>query len=438
MFDVGVIHADAPTRERLTAIVGEMGYRARSAATPSSLSAAPCRVIVAGMPANPDAVRDSLHELSVTWPAARLIAVGPSADIALATDAVRSGAYDYLPEPVEPHRLESVLRTLLSTVEPPAATQAGEDGIFVDPVTCALLAKADRAAAVDSTVLITGETGTGKEVLARRIQRTSPNRRKFVPVNCGSLPASLIEAELFGHRRGAFTGAVADAKGLIEEADGGVLFLDEIGEMPLSLQVSLLRFLDTGEIRAVGGTRVRHVNVRVLAATNRCLEDEVHERRFREDLFFRLSVVRLHAPPLRERRGDILPLLHYHLRRGAAKVGLPPPAIADDAVAALMRYRWPGNIRELQNTLEHAIVQQTGGVITIDDLPPALACSESVASSPRPNAAEELAAALQAHDGNQRRTAAALGISRTTLWRRLRQLNMARAGLESRLDDESA
>ena len=240
------------------------------------------------------------------------------------------------------------------------------------------------------------------------------NRRrhgKFVPVNCGSLPEALVETELFGYKRGAFTGAGVSSKGLIEEAEGGVLFLDEIGDMPLPMQGRLLRFLDSGEIRAVGDTCLRFVDVRVVAATNRDLRTEIREKRFREDLFFRLSVVSLFLPPLRDRRGDLPALVEYHARRAAMRLGVPLKQVSDEAMAVLVAYHWPGNVRELQNALEEALVQECPGFITARDLPPHLTggapAAWSRAESDHGDHRRELLTVLRHHNGNHAEAASA-------------------------------
>jgi DNA-binding NtrC family response regulator len=373
----------------------------------------------------------SVRHAKTEWPMAEVVIIGDSTDLSDAVDAIRQGACDY----VISNDLAKVGEAVRSAVEkrftrddhPRVQMEVSDDAIAVDPATCAVFQRADRAAAVNSTVLITGESGTGKEVLARRIHRNSYRRRaKFVPVNCGSIPETLIETELFGYRKGAFTGAVTNTRGLIEEAEGGVLFLDEIGDMPLSMQVRLLRFLDSGEVRAVGGCSVRHLNVRVIAATNRSLEAEIQQKRFREDLFFRLSVIQLHLPPLRERRADLPALIHYHARRAATRLGMPTPKIAREAMAILVQYHWPGNIRQLQNALEQSLVQAAQGVITPHELPAAVLrgkgfAATAVFESELPTEQDRLETTLRRHNGNHTEAAAELGISRTTLWRRLRQ-----------------
>jgi DNA-binding NtrC family response regulator len=375
----------------------------------------------------PQAVRQAKAE----WPMAEVVVIGDSTDLSDAVDAIRQGACDYVVSNDFARVGEAVRsaaeKRVMRDDHPRVPMDVSDDAIAVDPATRAVFQRADRAAGVNSTVLITGESGTGKEVLARRIHRNSCRRRaKFVPVNCGSIPETLIETELFGYRKGAFTGAVSNTRGLVEEAEGGVLFLDEIGDMPLSMQVRLLRFLDSGEVRAVGGSSVRHLNVRVIAATNRSLEAEISQKRFREDLFFRLSVIQLHLPPLRERRADLPALIQYHARRAATRLGLPTPKIAREAMAILVQYHWPGNIRQLQNALEQSLVQAVQGVITAHELPAAVVRGKGFATAATfecelPTEHDRLATTLRRHNGNHTEAAAELGISRTTLWRRLRQ-----------------
>lgn len=226
-----------------------------------------------------------------------------------------------------------------------------------------------QVAPTDITVLITGESGVGKEIVARAIHHASPRgQKRMVTVNCGAIPEGLIESELFGHKKGAFTDAVADKKGLFEEADGGTVFLDEIGEMPLATQVKILRALESGELMRVGLTEPRRVDVRVIAATNQDLEQEVRTRRFREDLFFRLRSVNIRIPPLRNRREDIPLLFHKFAEEFCAKNAITFEGISDQAMSLLMEYPWPGNVRELRNTVESMIVLERGKRLEIEDV----------------------------------------------------------------------
>jgi two-component system response regulator GlrR len=225
------------------------------------------------------------------------------------------------------------------------------------PAVRELLAKLDRLAPVDAPVLITGESGTGKELVARALHYSGPRADSpFVAVNCAAIPESLFESELFGHMRGAFTGAVASRPGVFEAAHGGTLFLDELGEMPLSMQPKLLRVVETGQVTRVGSTETRQINFRLLTATNRSLEAEVKAGRFREDLFYRVRVFSFQIPPLRDRPEDVAPLVSHHLAHLAARDRRPPPVISKPALEKLLRHRWPGNVRELVNVLERAMV----------------------------------------------------------------------------------
>jgi DNA-binding NtrC family response regulator len=281
------------------------------------------------------------------------------------------------------------------------------------------------ACASDAPVLVTGETGTGKELVARAVHRHGPRSdRPFVPVNCGAIPEGLLESELFGHLRGSFTGAVADKRGLFEEARGGTIFLDEIGEMSPALQVRLLRTLELGEVRPVGSARTLNVDVRVIAATHRDLERAAREGTFRQDLFYRLHVFSIRVPPLRERREDV-PLLAAHFLAAFASRGRGAAALTPAALAALAAHDWPGNVRELENTLERLAVEARGGTIDLADLPPALrerkAPLEEPLFSGLPSLEEMekryLRHVLSALRGNRSRAAEVLGIDRRTLYR---------------------
>jgi len=286
-----------------------------------------------------------------------------------------------------------------------------------------------RVAAVDATVLITGETGVGKERVARLIHEASARAGgPFVAVNCGAVPEALLESELFGHARGAFTGATHDRPGLFEAAHQGTLFLDEIGEMPLSMQVKLLRALQSREVRRVGENQVRPFDARLVAATNRELGAEIRAGRFREDLYYRLRVVEVQVPPLRERPEDILPLARVLLSGAAERMKRRVTGLSARAADRLLQHQWPGNVRELENSIERAVALAAGSSVEVGDLPQEVrsAAPGPVARTGRVRTLEDVErahvlAALEQLGGNQRRTAAALGIGEATLYRKLRR-----------------
>ena len=299
-----------------------------------------------------------------------------------AISAMQRGAYDFIPKPFRADQVQLVVRKAMEreglrrSVER-LATEVAElrgDGEIAGR-SAALrdaIALARRVARHPSTVLVTGESGTGKEVIARLIHRSSPRQAApFIAVNCGAIPEALLESELFGHARGAFTGATAERIGLFEEASGGTLFLDEIGELPVLLQVKLLRALQEGEVRRVGDNVARPVDVRIIAATARELEAEVSAGRFRADLFYRLNVVRLQLPPLRERGDDVIDLARHFIARFNERLGLAVEGLSPGASRALMTHSWPGNVRELENAIERAMVLTDGKLIEAAHLPAA-------------------------------------------------------------------
>jgi two-component system NtrC family response regulator len=306
-----------------------------------------------------------------------------------------------------------------------------------------VLEMASRVAEHDSTVLINGETGTGKELLARAVHHNSRRRNQpFVTVNCAAIPRDLVEAELFGYARGAFTGAVANKPGRIETADGGTLFLDEIGELPLESQVKLLRLIQHGEIERVGATGAKTINVRIVAATNRNLSAMVEDGTFREDLFYRLAVVPLYLPPLRERKQDIPELVEHLFRHAKERHGMESIRMAPNLAARFMNYRWPGNIRQLENVVERMLVLSNGVQITEDDLPDELRES----SGPQQKSTlllelpeegisleaverELLLRALEKFEGNQSQAARYLDISRRTLIYRMEKYGLRQEDL---------
>ncbi len=364
--------------------------------------------------------------------------------------AVRMGAYDFLPKPVSLFEISSVLQRIgekkalqNKTVALETRLQRAE-GLSNLVGTSAPMLRVqkliDKIAPTDSAVLILGETGTGKEMVARRIHEQSDRHdAPFVPVNCGALAENLVESEFFGHRKGAFTGAESARAGLFEVANGGTLFLDELGELDKSMQVKLLRFLESGEVRRVGENEPFHVDVRIVCATNRDLQEMVQDGSFREDLMFRVNTFEIHLPPLRERLDDIpglaLHLIARHLKRDHVPESVLPP----ETIAALQTHHWAGNVRELANVLEHAVILSDGDVITPDDLPRSVnnsAKSSAAAAGDAPdvvafNTAPQtlrementmILRVLEKHGGDKPAAAKELGIALKTLYNRLSQL----------------
>jgi DNA-binding NtrC family response regulator len=341
------------------------------------------------------------------------------------------------------------------------ADSAFKDIVGASPKMQRIFRLVAKVAPTDSTVLLLGESGTGKELIARSLHLQSRRAQgPFVPVNVGAIPETLVESELFGSARGAYTGAASDRAGLIEEADHGTLFLDEIGDMPLNAQVKLLRTLESGEVRRLGDSATRLVDIRVVAATHRDLHALVLEGRFREDLFYRLNVVQIDLPPLRERREDIGLLAAYFLDRLSARLGRRGLAFSPEAIAALERYDYPGNVRELENAVERVVALAEGNVITPAELPAVMRAPRLMPPSdarapaapdgtrghgaaPMPKSAgidgrdawsladvekEHIQRVLRLHRGNATSAARQLGISRTTLWRKLREYGLSRTG----------
>ncbi len=354
-----------------------------------------------------------------------------------AVEMVKAGAFQYLTKPFD---TEDLLRAIGEALERTAPQREQARLRRESPQTPSRIIGASRpmqelfkliarAARSASTVLITGESGTGKELVARSVHDVSERKGAFVPVNCAAIPAELMESELFGHTGQAFTGAKQARAGLFESADNGTLFLDEIGEMPLAVQPKLLRVLQEGTVRRVGADREREINVRVIAATNRDLEKEVSQGRFREDLYWRLNVIHLHLPPLRERPFDIPLLVEHFLNKLAEKSRRTPPNILPETLAVLTAYSWPGNARELENVIERAVALAEGDNLTPDDLPDRVRSNAQTGNllaragerrmTLRELEKEYIVEALRLTGGNKSRAAEILGFDRRTLHRKL-------------------
>jgi two-component system, NtrC family, response regulator AtoC len=316
------------------------------------------------------------REAKALRPDVPVVVMTAFASMETAIEAIREGAFDYASKPMNLDELKQVVARALAQGSPAQAVEAHQRdeslGTIVgnSPAMVEVYKTVARVAQTKSTVLILGESGTGKELVARAIHQHSPRaRRPFVAIDCGALPESLLESELFGYVRGAFTGAMMDRKGLFEEADGATCFLDEIGDISATVQAKLLRVLQEGEVRRLGSQKWVKVDVRVIAATNKDLGAQVRAGAFREDLFYRLNVVSVQLPPLRDRADDVPALAQHFLRRYAREVEKPISGLSDEAIRVLRAYHWPGNIRELENAVERAVTLSSHRVLTADDLP---------------------------------------------------------------------
>jgi DNA-binding NtrC family response regulator len=381
---------------------------------------------------------DLLRRIKESYPDVMIVMITGYGSVESAVTAMKAGASDYLAKPFTPDQLRHVVAKALEQKRLQDENDYLKEElhhVFGDGVVVGQSAAMQRlfelartVASTDSSVLLQGESGTGKEVLARSIHAGSSRKdRAFVTVNCAAIPHNLLESELFGHRRGAFTGAVYSRRGSFELADGGTLFLDEIGDMPLDMQVKILRALEERRIKRVGSEESIAVNVRIIAATNRELEQETKAGRFRDDLYWRLNVVQLVVPPLRDRREDVLSLGRHFLRLYARELKKPVPDFSSDVADALVGYEWPGNVRELRNTVERAVIfAEPGRPIRLGHLPVHMRqeVPKGAAVAPRYRPLREIELdyireVLDACGGNRTRAAEVLGLSPVTLWRRL-------------------
>jgi DNA-binding NtrC family response regulator len=391
---------------------------------------------------------DLLKQVRAEFPETSVIVMTAFASVETAVEAMKAGAFDYVTKPVNPDELKLAVGRALEHValrEEVRSLRASLDRKYgfenILGRSAALLQVLDmaaRAARAASTVLIRGETGTGKELLAKAIHRNSPRKdRPFVTINCGAIPRELLESELFGHARGAFTGAVADKKGQAETADGGTLFLDEIGELPAELQVKLLRLVQQGEVAKVGATGVRRVDIRIIAATNRNLQAMVEDGAFREDLYYRLSVIPLELPPLRERPEDVPELVEHFFVESREKNGRPDLVLPPSLLPYFASYRWPGNVRELENVMERLVVLSRGDEIALGDLPDFLRRARPAVEELRLDLPpqgisleavekELILRALRKFNWNQSQAARYLDLSRKTLIYRMEKFGLRR------------
>ena len=455
MSKIVVTRSENNPRDDLISALVEAGYQVDPVSDPNILPRLVARTVVdlAFIDVNWLTLEslDIIHFLRSSNPRMEIVVLTSIESIRPAASAILRGASLYLVEPVDSGQVVQIAKNAMARQSNALMVREAEhktlEGFFgTSPAMTKLFRIVLKVAPTDATVLITGESGTGKELLAQILHRLSPRfQQKFVAVNCAAIPEALLESELFGHVKGSFTGAVVDKKGILEDADNGTCFLDEVGELAPSVQAKLLRFLQDRSVRRVGGTSTRHVNVRILAATNRNLVKDVAEGRFREDLFYRINVISLHLLPLRERK-ETLPFLVGHLlSRLTTRYGKEVRGLTPEASRALSAYAYPGNIRELENILEYAVIMADGPLIEWSSLPPhviepghmhlpALEAGTASATEPDrpapPGAAgafkslearekDYILEVLNACGGNQTKAARILGISRTSLWRRL-------------------
>jgi DNA-binding NtrC family response regulator len=447
---VYIVDDDPSVRDAVARLVRSGGWKAETFASAQEFLASPwadvpsCLILDVRLPGLSGL--ELQQRLAKSGARTSIIFLTGHGDIPTSVRAIKAGALEFLTKPYADADLIAAIKQGLAHVESQrtetrdraerfdARIQAAAEGrsggrpaLGQSAEWKAVLRKATQVAATETTVLLQGESGTGKEVVARFIHRESPRKMgAFVAINCAALPDHLLESELFGYERGAFTGAQQPKPGQIELASGGVLFLDEVTEMSAASQAKLLRVLQEREFQRLGGTRLLKANVRVIAATNRDLRDAVARGAFREDLYYRLQVFDIQLPPLRERTRDIPPLVDAFLQEIGRTIGRPPSALTPDAKQLLLKYPWPGNVRELRNVLERAAILCEGGPITPDHL--SLEEPMTIPSTPAADlrAAERTAIekALRETDGNKSKTARRLGLSRTQLYVRLRKYDI--------------
>ena len=380
---------------------------------------------------------DMVQELQPLAPNAKIILLTAHGNIPDGVQAIKNGAFDYIVKGDDNRKIIPIVSRAMDAIAAEQKQQSKKKDVRVNTVTFGnivgkspalahVISQANKVAATDVAVLINGETGTGKELFAQAIHNASHRSAgAFLALNCSAFSRELLESELFGYKEGAFTGAVKDKRGLLEEANHGTVFLDEIGEMALELQSKLLRVLETGEFVKVGDTKTTRVDVRIISATNRNLKEEIANGRFREDLYFRLSVFRIELPPLRQRPEDILLLAQLFAERFSKQIGCPVPALSPDAKNLFLSYPWPGNVREMMNTMEHALIV-CDSEVTREDLPIDMLSGEI---SPASDDSFDLKSVERNHiikvlhhtHGNKTETARLLKIGLTTLYRKIEE-----------------
>ncbi len=439
-----IVEDDDDQREILTEYLNYRGYKVKNARnrseTLSFLEKESFDIVLLDWRL-PDVEGQSLlEEIKEKYPLLQVIIITAYGSVERAVDAMKKGAYHYLTKPINLEELLLLIERAQREQNLRSEVKRLKDRLEILTVQCSssivaesqamkkLLGLAAKVAGTDATVLILGESGTGKGMIASLIHQLSPRKEKpFLEINCAAIPEGLLESELFGYEKGAFTGAVKAKQGLFEAANGGTIFLDEIGDLPLSLQAKLLRVLEDNTFHRVGGLKKIEVDVRIVAATNHNLEEMVKEGRFREDLFWRLNVVQVAVSPLRKRKDDIIPLANYFLEKYVSKHGKKIMGFSREAMEMLLSYHFPGNVRELENIVERAVILSEGELITSDDLP--ISVKNSQDGEPMPDSFQELTLpeavallekrriekALEEANGVKLRAASLLGISERVL-----------------------
>ncbi|HEY7745182.1 MAG TPA: sigma-54 dependent transcriptional regulator [Desulfuromonadales bacterium] len=448
-----LIDDESHNREALTLLLTHAGYQVQSAASGEEaltiLQETPFEIVITDLFLPGVSGIDILKRVKEDSPFTNVILITGNASAETAVEAMKEGAFDYITKPLNFEKLKILVAKALEKSRLVAENlylrqqlrgKYKFDRIIGNsPAMQQVFSRMEKIVHTDSTILILGESGTGKELVAKAIHFNGPRREKpFIAINCGAIPAELLESELFGHVRGSFTGAVADKPGKFEAANGGTIFLDEIGTMPMHLQMKLLRVLQEHEVERVGTSKRIKLNVRVISATNANIEDEVKRGAFREDLYYRLNVIPILLPPLRERREDIALLARHFLLKSCKEMNRPLMSISPAAMQALEAYDWPGNVREMENVIERSVALTDGEIIERSDLPASIGGTddETVPGLPCPRVTEDgvdmvriieaierrmIAEALELSDGVKARAADLLGINRTTLVEKIKR-----------------
>ncbi len=452
MFKILIVDDEQPIRQTLSFTLRRQNYDVDQASNRREalerLESNNYDLILLDMRLNGDSGMDLLRYIKKMYPQTEVMMITAFGTVATAVEAMKLGACDYITKPFNRdellHRVKNVLRTKQLESEVKVLRQEFEEKYGLNNIVgqskelMKVLALVKKVAPTDTTVLITGETGTGKDLIARAIHALSRrSERPFVSINCAAFPEHLLESELFGYVKGAFTGAINNRKGLLQEADGGTFFFDEIGAMPLPLQTKLLRVIEDKMVRRLGENKPIYIDVRIIAATNNDLYEAVRAQQFREDLFYRLNVVNIHMPPLRARRADIPELAHYFLKKYAQRDGREGLEFSQEVLALLINYDFPGNVRELAHIVEHAVTVCPGPLIRPEDLPQRFRehsqSSQTIPLTPQRSRRQQLEEEerrliIQAIKASStiREAAEALGMSRATLWRRMKKYGLSK------------